>query len=362
MPNMPFNRDRSFIGVNKNTEYDRDVRLVNHMGRIPRDLERDDSSLESIGQFGFTDPFSAHAGNLALVDDRSIKCKRVTWKKNVKMGNNHVGCLPAFRGCSPLPDKSCTAVNVTTKAQNFLQRFAEMALSNVQKCGIGSQCGGEGGLNAKALRSILGGEMCMAADGYDVANNKCAQCQSYFHERAVHDDQNFIIDQHQNHNAETALLRETRDAIEQSRDAIIATHSAILETRMDMLRSEKELRERRRFQNALDAHRDDDWYNKWEEEVVHSPKSILKKVSFGEDFDDNNCNFTNIRSPQNSRLGQAERKPNHRKKRILGRFAVKLAKPMDIVKHGIAKPIYIAKDGIKRNGPKRVLAITSRRY
>eukprot|EP00804_Cyclotella_cryptica_P010258 CCRYP_016720-RA/>CCRYP_016720-RA protein AED:0.39 eAED:0.82 QI:0/0/0.33/1/0/0/3/472/453 len=419
----PYRDDRDLTGV------------FNEMGRSPTNsLERDDSSLESIGQFGFTDAFSVHAmsreNSFVSMEDGPKRGKRVTWKKNVKAGKYHMGCMPALgAGCGAFPQSfgtnntpsgvrgniGRTFQNGPARKKNFLQKFADIAISNVQRCGISSHCGGGEGMNMKALSALLGGEMCtrcgvVDGGGCDIANGKCAQCQSFFraYERGdCRPVRNFNIgarvgkSRHQYTMADpvptnpryhtdpnAALLQETRDIITQSRDVIVDSRNAILETRLEMIRSEEELRESREcIRNVLDSHggvkvNNNEAYHSvtrytcnddWERGNIVSPRSILKKRgSFCDDGDENNGYVSNYknetfrRSPKNKGWGRVGNKlanssstvktkasehikPNQKKK-IIGRFVIRR----------LMKPIQVVTCGMKSRGPKRVLAITSR--
>ncbi|KAL7485676.1 hypothetical protein ACHAW6_011275 [Cyclotella cf. meneghiniana] len=414
---------------------DRDLtRGLKHTRRSPTNsIERDDSSLESIGQFGFTDAFSVHAmsreNSFASTEDDRKRGRRVTWKKNVKQGKYHVGCMPAFgSGCGAFPqsfsDNTNTSAargnvgrtfgNATARKKNFFQKFADMAISNVQRCGISSHCGGGDGPNIKALSAMLGGEMCTRcgvedSGGCDISNGKCAQCRSYFraYERGgCRPVRNFNIGArvrnarpqyvtadpipsypHFNTDSNAALLQETRDVITQSRDVLVESRNAILETRLEMMRSEEDLREIQECaRNVLDGCREamvnndgayhaETMYNYYEEDGgnIGSPRSIMKKrVSFGDDVDEYNgyaSNYKNEtfrRSPKHKVWGRvgskhannssavktktSERINTNQKKKIVGRFVIRR----------LMNPIKVVTCGMKSRGPKRVLAITSR--
>lgn len=221
----------------------------------PRPFTRVDS-LESIGQFGFTDPFP----------QKHDCSRRVRWNKGVKDGRQTVGCAAfqqrcnaaAFaRGCSAFPNAFDDAedVSVSDKPKGFLQRFAEVAITNVQKCGVGlgQKCEG-GAVNISALSSVIGDAMCKRCgadfDG-DFNQSRCMHCQTYFNgERDTgtiglrghrHSPANaFGVSGRASHStthhvSNNAPLHQTRDPIAQARDNIAASRNPMMEPRVQVV-------------------------------------------------------------------------------------------------------------------------------
>jgi hypothetical protein len=324
----------------------------------PRILRRD-SSLESINRD----------------NSSSGSKKKVKWTKNVKSGRNTVGCMAFQRGCSAFPTSFDDAADgdvgsASTTTRSFLQKFADVAISNVQKCGvgIGHQCEGRG-VNVTTLSSFIGGEMCTKCgvndgDGHGFAYGRCPQCQTYFGTDAnrgncglrsrCHQVQSQYgtigtMRQNQNYHAkDMTTFQESRDAITESRDAIDCT----LKPRLDFLSSEQEMFDSRQYgyqepmQNRGAAC---GYYDEWDQEAIGSTQAILKNRIPNEN-DRYAMNYN--RQKHNGSLKRISRSGNKRtmkeKTKLVGRCVVK----------SLSNPIGRLKQGMQRNGAKRILTIT----
>lgn len=329
----------------------RDVDWMLASPQGPRAFTRADS-LESIGQFDFSHPFSQHS----IHEDTSFSSKgsrRVKWNKNVKNGRNTVGCAAFQQRCSAFSSSFVDETDMGTpeKQRSLLQRFVDVAISNVQKCGvgIGRQCEDRGCVNASALSALIGGEMCTGCgaddEGNGFAQGRCPQCQSYFYDnrrngniglRRQHRPMQVNphstqppTHQHNSHyhaNDSTSF----QDAIMQHRD--IVSHQPLMEPRLEMPHSS--------------------YNNEW----VQGAIGLQNGTSFNDDENDRYAmNIDHQKYAREMRTRRRGRSGNRRTiketTKLVGRCVVK----------SLSNPVQRLKHGVQRNGARRILTITTGR-
>lgn len=298
---------------------------------------------ESIGQIGFIEPFSQQA----IHRDASFTSspKKIKWDQNVKNGRNTVGCVEFQRGCAAFPtsfddDAAPFACGDTERPRSLLQRFTDVTISNLQKCGvgIGQQCQGRA-VNVSLLSSMIGGAMCTRCGvvdndgcGFDQAN--CLRCQGHFPKE---EKGNIGLRGHEKPNTYSMLgpmcttpnyrtnnltvFEETTDAIIQSRDAFILSQNPMMVSRLDDLRVQ-----------------DDAVWNEGAVDYEHYDADENDRYAMNY----KNVNRTRLRRFKGNRITMKERT-----KRV-GRCVAK----------SLSNPIGKLKNGMQRTGAKRVLTIT----